>query len=323
MTGWLMGFECSFDVGLKTIFSSQKQRQLREIQTEHQDDWNFNNYIIGNLFNIHFLNRKVFDYDLKKDYFLLSIDLGEGLEQDSTVLKIKKIWWNVKNKRLEYTTIGIFHENDISLEDFAEMNLRLFKYFNMEKIKVVLENNTYGGEYFSDIEIARLQNPTKYKYFSSDIYAVFKRDSKNSFEKGIRWNKFNKKIAVKSFASLVSKDIFHETYSPSIEEYLNFGKVKDSYAAQYGHDDLVMADCTAAYFVKGGANLFSTQWLSYVEDECRLIVGDESIKIKIKKQEEIKKEQDRFFHNGFELRNHEEKLKIIEHDALELIDLMI
>lgn len=321
--GWLLGFECSFDVGLKSIFSSQKQKQLREIQTEHQDNWNTNNDLIGKLFGIHMLSKDVFQYNIRNDYFLLSIDLGEGLEQDSTVLKIKKIWWNIKNQRLEYTTVGVFHENDIGLEDFAEMNLKLFRHFDMNKIKVVVENNTYGGEYFANIEIERLQHPNKYKYFSSDIYAVFKRDSKNTFEKGIRWNRFNKKIAVKSFANLVNKDIFHESYSPSIEEYLNFGKVKDSYAAQYGHDDLVMADTTASYFVKGGANIFSTQWLSFVEYECRLIVGDESVEIKIKKQEEIKKEQDRFFHNGFELRNHEEKLKMIEHDALELIDLMI
>lgn len=319
ITGWLMGFECSFDVGLKSIFSSQKQKQLREIQTQNQDSWNINNDLIGKLFGIHMLSKDIFQYNIQSDYFLLSIDLSEGLEQDSTVLKIKKIWWNIETQRLEYTTVGVFHENDISLEDFAEMNLKLFKHFNKDKIKVVVENNTYGGEYFANIEIERLQHPDKYSYFSSDIFAVFKRDSKNNFEKGIRWNKFNKKIAVKSFAGLVNKDIFHESYSQSIEEYLNFGKVKDSYAAQYGHDDLVMADTTAAYFVKGGTNIFSAQWLQFVEFEIRQICGDISEETKKKEELEKKHEQDRFIHNGFELRNHEEKIKMVELDVLDLI----
>ena len=319
ISGWLMGFECSFDVGLKSIFSSQKQKQLRELQTKHQDNWNINNDLIGKLFGIHMLSKEVFQYNISNDYFLISIDLGEGLEQDATVLNIKKIWWNIEKQRIEYTTVGVFHENDISLEDFAEMNLKLFKFFNKDHIKVVVENNTYGGEYFADIEIERLQHPDKYSYFSSEIFAVFKRDSKNRFEKGIRWNKFNKKIAVKSFAGLVNKNIFHESYSPSIEEYLNFGKVKDSYAAQYGHDDITMSSVTASYFVKGGANIFNTQWLEIATTEIRQLCGD--ISEEAKKQEELerKHEQDRFIHNGFELRNHEEKLKMVELDVLDLI----
>lgn len=323
MQGWLMGFECSFDVGLKSIFSSQKQKALREIQVKHQDAWNINNDIIGKLFGIHCLSKEVFQYNTRTDYFLMSIDLGEGLEQDSTVLKIKKIWWNPKTKRLEYTTIGVFHDNSISIEDFAELTLDIFRYFDSNKFKVVLENNTYGGEYFANIEITRMQAPFKYRYYTPDVFAVFKRDSKNTFEKGIRWNKFNKKIAVKSFAGLVSKDIFHESYSPTIEEYLNFGKVKESYAAQYGHDDLVMADCTAAYFVKGGANIFSTQWLKIVESECRIIVGDESIAMKLKKAIVDKHEASRFIHNGFELRNHKEKLNMIENPNSEELIIMI
>ena len=319
ISGWLMGFECSFDVGLKSIFSSQKQKQLRELQTKHQDNWNINNDLIGKLFGIHMLSKEVFQYNISNDYFLISIDLGEGLEQDATVLNIKKIWWNIEKQRIEYTTVGVFHENDISLEDFAEMNLKLFKFFNKDHIKVAVENNTYGGEYFADIEIERLQHPDKYSYFSSEIFAVFKRDSKNRFEKGIRWNKFNKKIAVKSFACLVNKDIFHESYSPSIEEYLNFGKVKDSYAAQYGHDDITMSSVTASYFLKGGANIFNTQWLEIATTEIRQLCGD--ISEEAKKQEELerKHEQDRFIHNGFELRNHEEKLKMVELDFLDLI----
>lgn len=323
LSGWLMGFECSFDVGLKSIFTSVKQKELRELQLEYQDAWNINNSLIGIKYGIHCLDRKIFDYDLKEDYFLMSIDLGEGLEQDSTVLNIKKIWWNKERKRLEYTTIGIFHENDISIEDFAEMNLKLFKHFDKDKIRVVLENNTYGAEYLSSIEIERLQNPEKYSYFSYEVFAMFKRDSKGAFERGIRWNKFNKKVAVKSFSNLVSKDIFHETYSPAIEEYLNFGKVKDSYAAQYGHDDITMSTISASYFVKGGANIFSTQWLKDAEENIRVYIGDYSEKYLVQEAEEKKYEQGRHFHNGFEERNHAEKLARVEQNDLALIDLGI
>jgi hypothetical protein len=310
--GWLMGFECSFDVGLKSVFATPKQQELRHIQTLYEKDWKYENDPIGAEYGIYFLNKEKYSYNLRKDWFLLSVDLGEGLEQDFSVLKIKKIDWNIELKRLEYKTVGVYHSNEISVEDFAEMNLDLFKHFDKNKIKVVVENNTYGGEYFLQIDNQVMNNPSQYTYYSPDIFAKFRRESKNDYERGIRWNQYNKKTAVKSFSNLVTKDIMQETYYQTIEEYLNFGKQKNgTYAASYGHDDLTMADVTAAFFIKCG-DIFSNQWLNIVESDLRLLYNDERLEIKLKKAEEERKKRNRYEHNGFHLRDHKECVEKIE-----------
>ena len=305
LNGWLMGFECSFDVGLKSVFSTQKQYDLRQIQAKNQNNWKLENDLLGVKYNIKFIDKSVINYDFKKDYFLMSIDLGEGLEQDSSVLKIRKILWNIELKRLEYETIGIFHSNEIAIEDFAELCLNIFGEFDKDRIKVVVENNTYGGEYFAKIDNYVLTNPGKYKY-TPDIFAKFVRNTKNDYERGIRWNKYNKSTAVKSFSNLVTKDILRETYSLTIEEYLNFGRQKNgSYQASYGHDDLTMADVTASYFITS-SDMFVKQWLQQAESDIRIMLNDEPVEIVKKREAKERKERNRYRHNGFTLRDHQE-----------------
>lgn len=303
--GWEMGFECSFDTQLKSIFNSQIQRTLRGLQVENEENWSINNHPIGNKFDIEFISQKIVKYDLQNDYFLIGGDLGEGLEQDNSVLKIKKIDWSVEEQKLIYTSIGIFKNNSISVEDFAEMNMDLIKYFDPSKIKVVIENNTYGGEYFLQIDSLKMNNPV-YSFFDTTVFALFHRESKKDFERGIRWNGGNKKLGVKSFANLISQKIMIESHYLSVEEYLNFGKQKNgTYAAQYGHDDLVMADVSISHFIKCG-NIFSLAFLNMVQEQLRLKYNDEDAELKRIKLEIARKLASIYTHNGFKLRNHKE-----------------
>lgn len=304
--GWLMGFECSFDVGLKSIFATKIQQELRNIQRKNENSWSTDNHFLGKLYGIKFIDKNIIPYSISSDYFLMSIDIAEGLEQDSSVLKIRKLFWNIEQKRIEYKTIGVLHDNTTAIEDFAETCLNIFGYFNKNKIKVVVENNTYGGEFFSQIDKQILAEPNKYKNYSPEIFAKFVRESKKDYERGIRWNKYNKASAVKSFSNLVTKGILQESYSPTIEEYLNFGKQKNgSYQASYGHDDLVMSDVTAAYFIKS-SDMFAQQWLELAESEIRIIVNDEPIEIVQKREAKERKERNKYRYNGFTLRDHQE-----------------
>lgn len=316
LNGWLMGFECSFDVGIKSVFNSKYQLALRELQKEYEFEWSRDNYHIGNKFDIEFINQKKIQYNLQKDYFLFSIDIGEGLEQDSTVLKIRKVFWNIELQRLEYKCIGVFRSNEISVEDFAEYVLNVTQYFDNNKIRIALENNTYGGEFFAHFDNLIRNNPNKYSHYSPEIFAKFNRESKG-YERGIRWNQYNKKTAVKSFSNLVIKEVLQDSYYQTIEEYLNFGKQKNgSYAANYGHDDLTMADVTAAFFISCG-DLFIQQWIDYVQEQLRIELHDEPIEIKLAKAEKERKEKNKYrTQYGFELRDHKEKLELIEQNDI-------
>jgi len=312
--GWEMGYECSFDTQLKSIFSSPVQKSLRELQMKNEKLWSKNNHPVGNKYDITFISQDAVKYDLKNDYFLIGGDLAEGLEQDSSTLKIKKIDWDIEEQKLKYISVGIFKDNSISVEDFAEMNMELIREFDPQKIKVVIENNTYGGEYFLQVDSLRVNNP-EYRFFDNSIFALFHRESKKDFERGIRWNGGNKKLGVKSFSNLISQNVMIESHYLSVEEYLNFGKQKNgTYAAQYGHDDLVMADVSISHFIKCG-NLFSLGFLNMVKEELRLRYNDEDIEIKRAKAEKARKLASIYTHNGFQLRNHAEHVKDLNEDV--------
>lgn len=306
--GWEMGFECSFDTKLKSIFTSPTQKILREKQRKHEDEWSVNNHWLGEKFGIEFKNRKLTEYDVKNDYFLFSIDIGEGLSQDFTTLKIRKIDWNVNKKRLEYKSVGVYSNNEISVEDFSELIINVSKYFDKNKIRIVVENNNYGGEFFAHIKGLKL-NDEEFRNFDNHVFAKFRRPSKdNGYEYGIRWNSNNKKLAVKSFSDLVSKGIVDETHNSTIEEYLNFGKHKSgSYAAQYGHDDLVMADVTMSWFIRS-KDIFTVSFLNDARVYLRELKNDISEDIIKQREEEERKKKNIYVDPyGFKIRNHEEE----------------
>ncbi len=304
IVGWEMGFECSFDTQLKSIFQSKTQKHLREKQLEYQNLWSMDNHPIGNKYGIEFISQDYVKYDLKKDYFLVGVDIGEGLEQDNSIFKIKKIDWDIKQQKLIYTSVGILKTNTMAVEDFAELNAELMQYFDANKTRIIVENNTYGGEYFLQINSLKINNP-KFKFIDNTMFAKFYRNSKSDFEKGIRWSK-NKKLGVKSFSNLISQKVMVETHSQSIEEYLNFGRMKnDTYAAQYGHDDLVMADVAISHFIKVN-NMYSLEFLDRVKEELRLRYNDEDIEIKRLKALAERKKNSVYKHRDYVLRNHEE-----------------
>lgn len=313
--GWEMGFECSFDTTLKSIFMTKVQKELRGLQLRNMDNWSRDNDVIGNQYNIEFINKEVIQYDLKEDFFLIGIDLGEGLEQDKTTAKFKKLEWDKENKRIRFRSIGVFSSDTTSVEDFAQWVLDVGKYFNPNKVRFVVENNTYGSEFFSHIDALRIIEK-QYANFDKIVFAKFMRESKSDYEYGIRWNKYNKKIAVKSFSDLITKGDMEESHNISVEEYLNFGKQKNgTYSAQYGHDDLVMGDVTISHFIKSN-NMYATAFLNEAKSELRFRTNDEDEEVKRKKEEEIRKQKNIYKHNGFQLRNHvDEYNKLHEHDT--------
>jgi len=317
--GWDMGFECSFDTQLKSIFNTPTQKGLRLNQLTNEKLWSKDNNPIGNKFGMEFISQSVINYDLKNDSFLLGIDLSEGLEQDSTTAKLKKIDWDIINKKLIYTSVGIFKSNTISVEDFAQWTMDFTPNFDNNKLRVIVENNTYGGEYFSQVKSLKMNNRL-YGSFDNIVFAKFRREAKDGFEYGIRWNAQNKKLGVKSFSNLISDGTMIESHYQSIDEYLNFGKNKaGNYCAQYGHDDLVMGDVTIAHYIKSN-NIYANAFLNGVKEELRIFLNDEDEEVRLRKEEELRKLAAIYTtEQGFKLRNSSEHVNLHIDDDIYLM----
>lgn len=317
LEGWEMGFECSFDTQLKSIFGVKVQKALREQQRLYKKTWSKDNHSLGNIFGIEFRNQedtiddtgevvKGIKYNLREDYFVIGEDLAEGLGQDSSVMKIRKIEWDIERKCLKYINIGVFKNNDISVEDFAEHNMGFFQHFNHNRLRVVVETNNYGGEYFAQVKNLSLNNP-KFAGFDNIIFAKFMRNSKDDYEMGVRWDASNKKVGVKAFSNLVGKSLLDETHFEAVEEYLNFGKnANDTYSSQYGHDDLVMSDVSISYFLKSN-NLYATSFLNESEYQLRQNCNDLAQEVLDQQAAEKILQESLYTQNGYHLRNSEQE----------------
>ncbi len=327
--GWLQGFECSFDVGLKSIFDTKMQGVLRNIQKENEEFWPQRTVVSGTKMDseddsailggrLDWVSKDKIHYNTALDYFGISLDISEGLGQDFSVIKINKIDWDIVRKKVVFKTVGVFHGNMISVEELArELLDTLKKYsFNLKKIKIVTENNTFGAEFFATIKSLILfgsVDGVSYSWCNMDIFAKFYRTSKKDLDFGIRWSEDNKKIAVKALANMVSTETFISTHTMTIEEYLNFGRQENgTYSTNYGNDDLVMADVTLCYWAKY-TNVFTIEFLKNAEEYIRLYYNDKSKKqIEKEIQEEKDKKDGRYEPRKgyvYHIRNHEKELK--------------
>lgn len=273
---WEMGFECSFDTDLKSIFKSKTQKILRNLQDTFLLKWKKRN---NNKLHI----RKPIDY--KNGWYVANVDIGEGLEQDYSTMKLRQINWDTEKRKMVFDPVMILHTNTDSVAEFAEMCAKVWKRISPDRLRCVVENNTFGGEFFAQIKLMekRGEGEGEQIKLNKKIFAKFARNKddsdpnnkKEKFVYGIRWNGDNKKVGVKFFINMVSGGQIIENHYDSIEEYINFGrKSNGTYAAQYGHDDLVMPDVGLAYYINV-PNTFTKSFLQSAEYDIRSQAGDE------------------------------------------------
>lgn len=247
----------SFDIGVKNSLSADTFHYLNKVSTEFEHDI----FKIGTDWDEYFRWSTKWMYSLRKDWFLISVDIGEGLGGDYSVIKIRKLFLNPDGTVI-MPTIGVFECNTIIVEDFAKVILLMMRRFNPDHVRLIIERNSYGDLLIKDID--SLSEHLTNVDIPVETFAKFRRSADNmKMEKGIRLNRGNKKIGVGNWKKLVDDKIFIETDSRTIDQYREFGEDKNgNYKAGVGHDDLVMPDVNAAFYVKSN----NTGWNEFIED---------------------------------------------------------
>lgn len=247
----------SFDIGVKNSLSADTFHYLNKVSTEFEHDI----FKIGTDWDEYFRWSTEWMYSLRKDWFLISVDIGEGLGGDYSVIKIRKLFLNPDGTVI-MPTIGVFECNTIIVEDFAKVILLMMRRFNPDHVRLIIERNSYGDLLIKDID--SLSEHLTNVDIPVETFAKFRRSADNmKMEKGIRLNRGNKKIGVGNWKKLVDDKIFIETDSRTIDQYREFGEDKNgNYKAGVGHDDLVMPDVNAAFYVKSN----NTGWNEFIED---------------------------------------------------------
>ena len=194
-----------------------------------------------------------------KDYYILiSLDLSEGLAKDYSVINIFRLMLRDKQEIEKYKyenlydlfkieQIGLYRNNVYSIREIAHIfYLIAFELFDAEKVKAVLEYNTYGGEF-----LAHLPNVFDGDNdYSNCVFLRYKHNREDIIGKiGLKLNKDKHLIIDKEFQQAIrnKKMILHSDIN--INEITTFSKHETAsgnitYKAESGNDDVIMSTIT-------------------------------------------------------------------------------
>ncbi len=202
---------------------------------------------------------ELFDINQRKDYYIVpSVDLAEGLAQDYTVLNLFRLMIKDKSELerdrdtfesvydlFKLEQIGMYRNNIYSIKEAAHIfYLLCFEFFDPEKVKAVLEYNTYGGEF-----LAHLPNVFEGdNEFFNAIFMRYKHRKDDMMAKiGMKLSRDKHLIVDKEFQQAIKKKKMVIHNDVNISEVSTFSKHVTpggsvTYRAETGHDDCVMTN---------------------------------------------------------------------------------
>lgn len=199
------------------------------------------------------------DIDNEKNFFVISVDLGEGVGRDYTVFNIFKVDAirekyipDVKNpgsiaEFFGLNQVGIFRSNLHNLDDASKILYALVvDTFNQENLRLIIEYNTYGSTLIKNLVTLY---PASNDFDEETIVRYHHRVGAKVKNQGLRLNKDNKKLFCEKTKTLVKDGRIIIKDKKGIDEACLFSRNPNgTYSAQTGNDDVFMTTVNASSF---------------------------------------------------------------------------
>lgn len=239
-------FGCDFDIGNDSLIDNAFLKKLKTKVFENIEEGNFINKVSKSYyFDLPFLGDLGIT-KLKNIPIIITIDLSEGIGKDYTCFAIHTI-----EKDSTIRLIGYFRDNQTPRPQQAESLLQFCQYLDPNKSLISIEYNTYGELFYQNLLKWTEEDPRFLEFDRNMIVKYYKDDNSKNWVPGIRLNSRNKPMVCNLFKESYELKKYVGEDERLITELGNFIKNEnnDSYAASFGHDDLVMA-CIQTEFVK-------------------------------------------------------------------------
>lgn len=254
-------FNCAFLGSSDTLISGSKLKQL----VWQEPIRNTKNY-------------KVYKNPEENRTYIVTVDVAEGLQQDSSVVNVIDI------TETPYQQIAVYKNNEIAPQNLADVSYKIAKNYN--EAYILVESNSLGHEtvtcLFEDYEYENLLK-TKAK---GGINTIDMDDGDIEYKLGIKTTAKTKRIGCSNLKRLLEENILIINDSDTIQEIQNFVKVNNTYKADEGYnDDIVMTLVLFAWlsvqtYFKDLTNIDTTKLLNKnflsVHDEIPLFITDGS-----------------------------------------------
>lgn len=191
--------------------------------------------------------------DLRNNFFVVTVDIAEGVGGDSTVFEIYKMekTGNLK-KPVKYVCVGYFASNELNVEVCAGCLREICcLYFPKDKYLISIESNLFG-DLFYKCAIEPMEDDENLKYldkFSNEVFVKFYNEKRTTYSIGVRIKNNNKLLGCNEFKQQYESGIIENESTAFVFELCNFAVANggNTYKASVGHDDLVMAGIQLTY----------------------------------------------------------------------------
>lgn len=223
-------FGTNFDINANTLIDTKYIKKIRPEAVEF-----VNKEIPGVEYSDRFFWHTQFDpmVDLKKNCIVVTIDIAEGKDQDYTTYIFNRITSRDGNTEC----IGIFHANDLDVTQCTRALQELICYHcNQNKLLISLETNLFGELFIK--QLCEGDN----RFDQGNIIKYWNK-SGTEYTYGIRVTAGNKSKGCVLFKGDYEKGKIVNRSTLFLNEIENFSDTKGTgtYAASFGHDDVVMA----------------------------------------------------------------------------------
>lgn len=235
-------FGTNFDVSANTLISMKTIQNRRERVVEF-----INKEIPGVPFSEEWFWHPSFDpIESRNEYLILTTDIAEGGGGDYTVCAVHRFIEPGANK-LE--CIGYFKSNTISREN-ATLSIQSYitKMCDQNKTLFSYERNIYGDIMLKQLNENADKNINGCGNFDSSIVVKYYNDSFTHFNYGIKVTSGNKSKYCLLYKEDYERDLIINDSAEFASELNNFvDKGNGTYAASFGHDDMVMAEVQTSF----------------------------------------------------------------------------
>ena len=207
------------------------------------------------------------EFDEKADKFVMSVDLGDGVGRDYSVINIFKLEpkspsktrstkdWADESASFKLKQVGMFRSNAHSVEEVSKvLEILTFELFHYESVKIVLEINFKGH--------AIIDRISKNRDYYPEIFLHTKHSVANDQLKiGVKLQKENRESYFREMRNLAKDRKIVVNEVRSFEELSAFGVNNiGRYESQIAHDDVALSIVNMVAFFD------STDFFEMVED---------------------------------------------------------
>lgn len=230
-------FGTNFDINANTLISAKYIKKIRPSAVMFE-----NKVIPGVEFSDNYYWHPNFEPsdDLRKNFIVITIDIAEGLDQDYTTYVFNRII----NEKGDTECIGVFHANDLTVEQCATSLQELICFhMNQDHTLVSLERNLFGEMFVNQLVQNEEEDELIGSKFDRSILVKYWNKSMTDFTYGLKITPGNKTKGCVLFKSDYERNKIQNNSTLFLDEIENFcdSKGNNTYASSFGHDDVVMA----------------------------------------------------------------------------------